>query len=100
MGLTQDVVSGDQADVNLPRGPFSRPPQPQCWAQLSPPPIRACHEALEWNADEVVEDEVKEVVEKEVVDYQSFDFIPGLNVKHNYPTSSLSLSWSFSSNSR
>ena len=30
MGLIQDVVSGDQADVNLPRGPFSRPPQPQC----------------------------------------------------------------------
>ena len=30
MGLTQDIVSGDQADVNLPRGSFSRPPQPQC----------------------------------------------------------------------
>ena len=29
-GFDTDVVSGDQADVNLPRGSFSRPPQPQC----------------------------------------------------------------------
>lgn len=41
-----ECVAGDQADVNLSRGPVCRLAQPQRGAQLSSPPLRACHEAL------------------------------------------------------
>ena len=41
-----EYVAGDQADVDLPRGPVSRLAQPQRGAQLSSPPLRACHETL------------------------------------------------------
>ena len=39
-------VAGDQADVNLSRGPVGGLAQPERGAQLSPPPLRACHEAI------------------------------------------------------
>ena len=41
-----EYVAGDQADVDLARGPVSRLAQPQRGAQLSSPPLRACHETL------------------------------------------------------
>ena len=41
-----EYVAGDQADVDLARGPVGRLTQPQCGAQLSSPPLRARHETL------------------------------------------------------
>ena len=41
-----EYVAGDQADVDLARGPVGRLTQPQRGAQLSSPPLRARHEAL------------------------------------------------------
>ena len=38
--------SGDQADVDLARGQVGGLAQPQRGAQLSPPPLRTCHEAI------------------------------------------------------
>ena len=42
-----EYVAGDQADVDLPRGQVGRLAQPQRGAQLSPPPLRAGHEAID-----------------------------------------------------